>query len=193
MTLHEKIAQIRVDAGKVVKDSKNPHFKNTYASLDAVMHFLQPHLDTHGLTISHRGTGQHVTTTVRDLKSGEYVESSLPLPDNVKPQDIGSAVTYYRRYNTVMLFDLLFDEDQDGHISTQGEFRVKKGTTKPVQQTNAPQTNIEPTTTPLDARMCEKCGSQMVHKTGEKNGKKWAGWFCESKEFSHTVWVNNKS
>jgi hypothetical protein len=36
---------------------------------------------------------------------------------------------------------------------------------------------------------CEQCGATMVKRTGEKNGKAWAGWFCtkSTKEDKHPV------
>jgi ssDNA-binding Zn-finger/Zn-ribbon topoisomerase 1 len=36
--------------------------------------------------------------------------------------------------------------------------------------------------------VCPKCGSEMKEKSGVKNGRKWAGAFCQNKECKHVIW-----
>ena len=180
--LIKKIYAIQQAVGKVTKDSKNDHFENTYASLDAIMEFLQPHLDKESLQIAHASDGEFVVTVVRDMESGDIYTSKLPLPTNCKPQDLGSAMTYYRRYNIVMMFNLLFDEDDDGNKASGIVSQKKPAYTKPAQ------TSTQPTG---DETMCQKCGSEMTYKEGtSKSGKPYKALFCASKNNDHTIWVN---
>lgn len=41
----------------------------------------------------------------------------------------------------------------------------------------------------MSNHMCSKCGAESKYKAGEKNGKKWAGYFCTADK-SHVDWVN---
>jgi hypothetical protein len=177
----KKIYAIQQAVGKITKDSKNDHFKNTYASLDAIMEFLQPHLEKESLQITHASDGEFVVTDVVDIESGDIYTSKLPLPTNCKPQDLGSAMTYYRRYNIVMMFNLLFDEDDDGNkASGYGK-----------QQVQQRQTAVPAPVSHGDEKMCQKCGSEMIYKEGTtKAGKPYKAWMCASKDNTHTIWVN---
>ena len=40
------------------------------------------------------------------------------------------------------------------------------------------------------SKKCEKCGGNMVYKTGVKKetGKKWTGWFCENESCKNVEW-----
>ena len=40
------------------------------------------------------------------------------------------------------------------------------------------------------SKPCLTCGADAVKRSGEKNGKKWAGWFCQENE--HVEWENLK-
>ena len=125
-----------------------------------------------------------VTTYIEDTGSNEEIHSFLPLPQNVKPQDIGSAITYYKRYNLGMLFNLLFDEDDDGNRASG---IVENNYTRPI--------STEPPTTysrvPEEQKICEKCGCEMVYKQGmSKAGKQYKAWFCTSKDKTHTIFIH---
>lgn len=169
--LFTKIAQVSLECGSVKKDADNPYFSSSYASLNAVKAQLSPHLKKHKLCVFHKSDSQHVMTYIVDTETGEMEMSSLPLPQTLKPQELGSAVTYFRRYNLMMMFDLLA-EDDDGNLST---FQGKTPST---------------TALPQDAKMCEVCGSEMTFKEGtSKTDKPYKAWFCSSGERTHTVFV----
>lgn len=41
-------------------------------------------------------------------------------------------------------------------------------------------------------KMCQKCGTEMSYREGTgKTGKPYKAWFCESKNATHTVWIND--
>lgn len=40
---------------------------------------------------------------------------------------------------------------------------------------------------------CTKCGGATTYKTGEKNGKKWAGSFCQNQDCKNVDWAKNTS
>lgn len=98
------------------KDSTNPHFKSKFADLATCMTTALPVLSKHGLALLQMTrVHEHGMLLVTRLThaSGQWAESTWPLPPNGKPQEIGSALTYGRRY-TLAIFGLVTDEDDDG-------------------------------------------------------------------------------
>ena len=100
---------------KFEKDGKNPFFKSDYLTLDGLWSALQPELEKEGLLVYHSTVNKEVTTTVVDIESGDTIVSSMPLPDNLDPQKLGSAVTYFKRYNLGQIFNIMTDIDDDGN------------------------------------------------------------------------------
>jgi hypothetical protein len=105
----------------VAKDSKNPHFKNDYASLEAVIESARPVLAEHGLAFM-QGLGEYVggamTVSTRILhESGEWIESDFQMPvSKADPQGTASASTYARRYSLMGILGLPAVDD-DGEAS----------------------------------------------------------------------------
>lgn len=88
----------------VVKDSRNPHFKNRYASLEAVIEAAKPGLQENGLAFL-QAPGRvvngalEVSTMLLHPKSGEWIRSTMSTPlQKQDPQGVGSAITYCCRY-----------------------------------------------------------------------------------------------
>ena len=42
----------------------------------------------------------------------------------------------------------------------------------------------------MEMQVCKNCGFESQYKTGEKNGKKWAGNFCQNPQCKFVDWVN---
>lgn len=107
----------------VKKDSKNPHFKNDYASLEAVSEASRPILAKHDLCAFQSPghmEGQTITVTTRLLhKSGEWIEGEIQLPIGKNdPQGAGSAITYARRYALMAMLGVApVDDDGEGAIN----------------------------------------------------------------------------
>ena len=103
------------------KDSKNPHFKNDYASLESVIEATKGPLNKHGIFISQEvgecreGTLQ--VTTLLMHHSGQWIEgtASSPVP-KLDPQGVGSATTYLRRYSAAAML-YLTQADDDGEAA----------------------------------------------------------------------------
>lgn len=101
----------QAEMGGVAKDSKNPHYKNSYASLEAVIGVAKPALSKHNLVFTQApGALVHgaleVTTMIMHT-SGEYLSTTLhvPLAKN-DPQGVGSAITYACRYALMAVLGL---------------------------------------------------------------------------------------
>ncbi len=111
-SLKEKMFEIQGLHLKFPKTTDGYNYK--YVPLDELWEKLVTELDKRRLLVVHNAGVQEITTSVHDLDSGEIIESSMPLPENLEPQKLGSAITYYRRYNLNMLFNLMTEDDDDG-------------------------------------------------------------------------------
>lgn len=127
--LAKALATVQQHITPVVKDRQNPHFKNNYATLDAIMESVRPLLAGHGLAIVQGGgspvsnaDGNIVGAAVETMlvhASGEFITSAIVLPiDKASPQAVGSAITYGRRYGVAALLALSTEEDDDGNHAT---------------------------------------------------------------------------
>ena len=107
----------------VAKNAVNPHFKNRYASLDAILDAARPVLHKHGLALSQEpifedGKAGVVTRIIH--MSGESRESTLLLPlRDQSAQGVGSALTYARRYAVSSVLGIAADDDDDGQIASK--------------------------------------------------------------------------
>lgn len=102
------------------KDSKNPFFKSSYADLHSVMACAKEPLSSNGLSVVQPTQvidGQLCLVTMLMHKSGQWLKSVMPLIlAKQDPQSVGSAITYYRRYNYCSLVGISSIDD-DGNAA----------------------------------------------------------------------------
>lgn len=110
-TINTKLLEFQKKIGIIKKDSKNPHFKNTYASLTQILSEVKPLLTECGLILIQPISLEGVGTTIIDFETGEKIETVISLPINLTPQQLGSAITYFRRYTLASLLSLEIDDD----------------------------------------------------------------------------------
>lgn len=112
-------------------------YSYTYADLADVTEAAMPVLARHGLAFSTcpRRTDDGRYELVGRLlhTSGESLEGSLPIAGN-SPQEIGSALTYMRRYLFGSITGLVTDDDDDGAIASAAKRQPKKKQAAPRQQ-----------------------------------------------------------
>lgn len=108
----------------VVKNKQNPHLKNFYADLSAVLEAVTEPLASHGLLIVQRFSSDQGTpiliTEIVHAESGQSIASALPVicKDPTDPQKLGGAITYARRYSLVAILSLTA-EDDDGNAASK--------------------------------------------------------------------------
>jgi hypothetical protein len=101
---------------------QNPHFKNRYADLASVRDAISPALTKHGIAVTQTmkvSEGAFMLETTLLHKSGQWIASDYPLPLNAKPQELGSALTYARRYSLSSLVNIAADEDDDAEAANK--------------------------------------------------------------------------
>jgi len=124
--MKEKLQKIQKEIGVMKKDTEGYNYK--FFDINQLLEKLQPILEKHKVVISQpmvvKEGATRLCTVLYDLESEELIESAIQLPNDVKPQDMGSAITYYRRYSIVSLLALQA-EDDDG-ASTMKKTASKK-------------------------------------------------------------------
>ena len=106
-----KLWHAKQEIGKVYKNANNPHFKRSYADLNAILQTVEPILLAHGLLLMQPIQDGAVVTRIFDPESLTSVESTMQLPEGQNPQQMGSAVSYFRRYSLTSLLCLQTTDD----------------------------------------------------------------------------------
>lgn len=109
------LAKAQAEMTHASKDSVNPHFKNRYADLAAVLEAVRAPLTKHGLSVTQLASSGEmgaVVETVLMHSSGEWISSVLSLPvSKSDAQGFGSALTYARRYALAAICGIAQDDD----------------------------------------------------------------------------------
>lgn len=99
-------------------DSKNPHFKNRFASLEATLTKINPIFAKHGLALSQWPAGNQLINRLEHT-SGQWIMSAYDISAIKKdPQQMGSAITYARRYCAQSIAGVCGGEDDDANYAT---------------------------------------------------------------------------
>lgn len=109
----------QADLRNAAFDKVNPHFKSRYATLAGVRDLVVPLLAKHGLAVvqgSHADERGTFISTRMVHTSGQWIESLYPFALG-KPQEMGSAMTYARRYSLSAICNIASEEDDDGNAS----------------------------------------------------------------------------
>ena len=120
MSIYKKLLAAKKQIGTVSKNAKNPHFKNTYADINALIDAVEPILLENGLVLLQPIREGAQYTEIIDAETGDKIESYLLLPNIPDPQKLGSAVTYFRRYTLQSLLGLKA-EDDDANIASKSQ------------------------------------------------------------------------
>lgn len=108
------------EAKNAVHNRFNSHFKSSYADLAAVRECVVPVFNKHGFAVV-QGTnvdahaGFHLETRILHESGGQIV-FRFPLPPDVgRVQQVGSVMTYARRYSYAAIAGIVAEDDLDGN------------------------------------------------------------------------------
>ena len=121
-----KLLEFQQRVGAIKKDSVNPFYKSKYADINSLLDVVKPLLNELELIcVQPLGVidGKNILTTQIFDDDKVILESAIILPDNLDPQKIGSAITYYRRYSLQSLL-LLEAEDDDAESTKRPEIKT---------------------------------------------------------------------
>ena len=123
--LGKALVKAQTQMTTVKKDSVNPHFKSSYASLAAVNEAVLPYLSANGIAVLQGVSSTQdvkfvgVSTTFIHGDSGEWwTEELLLSPTKNDPQGFGSAITYGRRYLLMAMAGIAADDDDANDASS---------------------------------------------------------------------------
>ena len=112
----------------------NPHFKNKYADLACIRDTVTPSLSKHGISVAQMtevtDTGLIVATRLMH-KSGQWIESTYPVSYD-KPQIMGAAITYARRYSLSAICCIAADADDDANSANDKAVEAPKYSRNPI-------------------------------------------------------------
>lgn len=134
-----KLLGFQKTVGAITKDETNPFFKSKYFDINGLIENIKPILNELGLVLLQPikvVDGKNILFTVLYYGDDCLLESSILLPDNIDPQKMGSAITYYRRY-AIQSMLLLQAEDDDGNLGNKPEPKIYNEGYKEVAQTNS--------------------------------------------------------
>ncbi len=139
-TIYGRLIEFQSQMPVIEKGAKNPFFKSKYATLDSIQFAIQPILKEVGLgytqTISEDKTS--LITTLYDEEGKSLVAGNYPVNLSGKAQDVGSAITYAKRYSLVAFLGLIVaDESDDDGNQAQDTKKVE------VKKPAFTQTNFE--------------------------------------------------
>ena len=155
--IYQKLLEAQKEIGAIKKDSDNPFFKSKYFDINAILAVVKPVLNAKGLVLtqalSSRSTQGNsctgIQTSITDVDSQKQITDFVEIPTiksqfiketatytqlPLNAQEIGSMVTYFRRYALQSIL-ALEAEDDDGNTASGKVFvpEVKGGkiTNKP--------------------------------------------------------------
>ena len=116
------LSKAQAEMKPAAKDAKNPFFKSTYSSLDSVWESIRIPLSKNGLSVLQPCTVKGASVSVRTWlhhSSGQklYCGEVTVTATDERPQSVGSALTYCRRYGLGAI-GVVSDTDDDGNAGT---------------------------------------------------------------------------
>lgn len=135
--LSKAMAEFQKSIKQPLKDANNPFFKKPYVPLENVVEAITKTGSPLGISFmqfaSSDETGSIEVATLVMHSTGEYIEFPpvIMKPESNKPQAVGSAITYAKRYALSAIFGITSDKDDDGNEATGLNTQVEK---QPQQQ-----------------------------------------------------------
>lgn len=119
-TIYEAISAIQ-KAMPVIGRNKTANvgkFSYSYADLEKIWEVARPLIEANGFSVYHYGDGDKVVTVAYHNPSNEHIKSAINITQT-DPQKKGAEVTYYRRYNLCMLFNIIVANEDKDAIGTE--------------------------------------------------------------------------
>lgn len=115
------LAKAQGEMGPAMKGSVNPHFKSKYADLGSIWEACREPLSNHGLAVTQTMRpveGGTELITLLGHSSGQWMASSIMLPIQKNgPQELGSCLSYCRRYALASMVGVYVGDDDDSEIA----------------------------------------------------------------------------
>lgn len=140
--------------GYASKDTENPHFKSTFASLKSAWEAAKDPLLANGFALTQQTVTKDGKVSVRTIlwhTSGQWISAELPL---INPkgdmQGMGSAITYARRQSFMSLIGLCPVDDDGNDAQDQADQKPRSSAVRhganasPARQTDPTEPKKKP-------------------------------------------------
>ena len=192
-------AQTKMKHAKM--DRVNPHFKNRYATLASVLDACKAILNAEGIFVGQTLTSDPAAGTVgvrtilrgygESLDCGELVLKAV----QNNPQQIGSALTYARRYALAAAVGIASDEDDDGEAAS-----APPKTAPPAPSARPAAAPTPPAPRPAAAPTAPASDvGDFTFAVGKHRGQKasevpagYLEWYADAKEKDPSKWEGQK-
>ena len=185
MTLHQALAKAQAEFKPIRFDSQaqlGGGRNYRYASIAAILDGVRPILNKHGILLSQEPTQNDgmVSVTTRLSLGDQSISSTLSAPMSRGGfHELGSAITYLRRYGLASMLGVAAEEDEDGHAAqstagagkgTAAPKRARQGTAKPEPDAGEGASSSSP---PAGDRVVDVL-IKRVNSGVSKRGTQWA-------------------
>lgn len=128
--LSEALAKAQAVLTNPTKDAENPHFRSRYASLDTGLNIVRKALSANNIAFT-QGTRLDgdllILETLLSHSSGEWMQSEYPVARfPVKQQELGSAMSYSKRYSLFAFVGIAGEGDDDGNEANKRDIPARK-------------------------------------------------------------------
>lgn len=119
------------------KHQTNAHFRSKYADITAGIDAVREPLSKHGIAFTQPtrmdGDVMILETILAHAESGEWISSEMPIiAFPARPQEVGAAMTYYRRFGLFAICGIAGDTpDDDGNAANEKTTPAPKKTSPP--------------------------------------------------------------
>ncbi len=133
------LAKAQATMEGAAKDGLNPHFRSKYTTLTSIWDAARTSLAANGLSVAQpvEAAGDSVervtVTTILMHNSGQWLKSSLTMnTGDGRPQSVGSAISYARRYQLASMVGVAPDDDDAE--AAEGRVPQKSSAKRPIAE-----------------------------------------------------------
>lgn len=112
----------KVSQKGVSRSGKEYNKEYFYADLPQIVEVIKKVLPKHGLSYSQMPGVEHgaaVLSTMIMHKSGQFIEGFVQMPQGMTPQELGSWLTYMKRYCLASAIGIAAEEDDDAGLAEE--------------------------------------------------------------------------
>ena len=118
--------EVKLDAKVRVKTKTGRTYEFEYATLKNILNQVIPVLLKHGLVLTQTFSGNSLVTTLMH-SSGQYQVSEISVDlTSGSMQDIGSRISYIKRYSVSAMLLIIGEADDEGNIADGNEFSYEQ-------------------------------------------------------------------
>lgn len=160
------LVAMQPEIDEAIKSSKNPFLNNNYANLNDVNEVLKEPLKKSNLAVLQPLITKDGDLYVRTMiihNSGEFIASEMkvPLKNYENAQNVGSGITYTRRYALKAIFNI-GDKDDDGNEAAKVPIDQRINNATSIQDLEFILKGLEPKDKTINANLIESVRARFL-------------------------------